>query len=322
MKKIIVFLLLFLLPLNVVAYSEYIVPGGKTLGIEVDNDGIIIIGFYKVNNQFNRRDLKVGDTILKVNNENVFTINDLINKIETNVKDDSVILTVKRNNKIFNVNFNLIKVEGVYKTGLFVKDKVTGIGTLTYIDPQTRIYGALGHEIIENESGILIEVKTGKIFRSIITSIERSSNGVAGTKNAKFYSGTVYGTVIKNTNKGIYGIYTENVDKMATLKVGQKKDLKLGNASILTVLNGEEVKKYNININKIDINSNTKNIHFTIISDELITKAGGVVQGMSGSPMIQDDFIIGAVTHVIVDNPATGYGIFITTMLEEGEKEL
>ena len=306
MKKLLI-LLMTIIPLNVLAYSDYIIPGGNTLGIEVNSNGVMVIGFYKINNKFNKNKLKIGDTILMVNGENVSSIDDLVTKIEDNVKDNKVVLTI------------IINIDGKYKTGLYVKDSITGIGTLSYIDPETKIFGALGHEIADSTSGSLIEVKTGSIFRSSVTSIDKSTKGYAGTKNAKFYSNDKYGVINKNTKKGIYGIYNGDILGLETMKVGPLNEIKEGTAYIYTVLNGEDIKKYEINIDRI-VPGDVKNIHFEIISDELIKKTGGIVQGMSGSPIIQDDKIIGAVTHVIVDNPITGYGISIVNMLEEGEK--
>lgn len=320
MKKIVILLILLLIPINVGAYSNYIIPGGETIGIEVDNNGIMVVGFYQVNNAFNRNKLKVGDTIVKVGNTSVYNINELLKAIEQEVNNNEVDLTIKRGKEELNLPFYLVKVNNSYKTGLYVKDNITGVGTLSYIDPTTKIYGALGHEIAESTTGNLIEVKTGNIFRSSVTSIDRSSVGTAGTKNAKFFNNTIYGDVNKNTIKGIYGTYTSDISNMSTLKVGTFNDIEKGKAYIYTVLAGEEIKPYEITIDNIN-NSKTKNIHFVITSDELLSKAGGIVQGMSGSPIIQNNMIIGAVTHVIVDNPTTGYGIFITSMLEEGDKQ-
>ena len=320
MKKYVIMLLILLMPLNVMAYSNYIIPGGKSLGIEVKSDGIIVIGFYKVDNKYNRNNLRVGDSIIKVGNTEVTTVEELVTAIELEATDLKVNITIKRNGKVYEVPFELILVDGVYKTGLYVKDSVTGIGTLTYIDPETKIYGALGHEIIESSSGKLIEVKTGKIFRSSITRIDRSVAGTAGTKNARFYSSTIYGTVVKNTNKGIYGIYTGETTNYEALEVGKKENLQIGPAFINTVVSKEEVKSYEIYIDSIDTKNSIKNIHFSIVSEDLIKDTGGIVQGMSGSPIIQDNKIYGAVTHVILDAPTTGYGIFITSMLEEGER--
>lgn len=321
MKKYIILILLLLFPLNTLAYSNYIIPGGHTLGIEVNNNGVIVIGFYRVNGKLNSNNLKVGDVIVKVNDNEISSIDELLDGIENNIVDNKINVTIKRDSKVIDKELELEKVNGVYKTGLYVKDSIIGIGTLSYIDPTTKIYGALGHEIIESTSNKLIEVKTGSIFKTSITTIDKSVNGLAGTKNAKFYNNINYGTVVKNTNKGIYGIYNSDISKYDTLEVGKYDDIKLGKAYIKTVILGEEIKTYEIEIDKKN-NNETKNIHFKIVSDELIDKTGGIVQGMSGSPIIQDNKIIGAVTHVVVDNPTTGYGILITNMLEEGEKIL
>lgn len=321
MKKILVILLISLLfPLNVFAYSNYVIPGGNNIGIEVYNEGIIVIGFYKINNRYNTSDLKIGDVITKINDKEVYTVNEMIKEIEDSVKNNKVNITVLRNKKEKTIEFNLINQEGVYKTGLYVKDSISGIGTLTYIDPVSKIYGALGHEIIEGNSMTSVEVRSGTIFESLVTSIDRSSVGSAGTKNAKFYSNNVYGSVSKNTISGIYGKYTDEISNKETLEVGKPDELKEGDATIYTVLEGENVEEFKINITNINKSGKIKNITFEIIDEKLIEKTGGVVQGMSGSPIIQNNKIFGAVTHVIVNNPTTGYGIFITTMLEEGEK--
>lgn len=319
MRRIIILLIMLLFPLNVLAYSNYIIPGGETLGIEVNNNGIIVVGFYKINNKYNNNDLKLGDIIIGVNDTSVYTINEMVNSIEENVKNNKVDLRVIRNNKELDIELNLVKVDGIYKTGLYVKDSISGIGTLTYIDPETKIYGALGHEIIESNSLTSVEVRDGVIFESYITSIDRSTSGNAGTKNATFNEDNIYGNIKKNTESGIYGIYTDKISQENLIEVGKPEDLKLGKAYIYTVIDGEDVKMYEINITNISLNSKIKNISFEVVSEELLSITGGIVQGMSGSPIIQDNKIFGAVTHVVVSKPNTGYGIFITTMLNEGE---
>jgi len=319
-KKILILIISLLFPLNVLAYSDYIIPGGNNIGIEVYNEGIIVIGFYKIDNKYNTNDLRIGDIIIKVGSDEVYTVDDMIKSIENNVNDNKVSITILRKGEEKVIDFNLINQEGVYKTGLYVKDSISGIGTLTYIDPVTKIYGALGHEIIEGTSLTTVEVRSGTIFESLVTSIDRSSIGSAGTKNAKFYSNNVYGSINKNTISGIYGKYTNNLPTTETLKVGEPNELKIGKAIIRTVLDSDKIQEFNIEINKINVNNKIKNKTFKIIDEELLKKTGGIVQGMSGSPIIQNNKIFGAVTHVIVNNPTTGYGIFITTMLTEGEK--
>lgn len=319
MKKVFISLILLIFPLNVLAYSSKVYVGGDTLGIELKTQGVMVIGFYKVKGRYNSGSLKEGDYIIKVGDNQVSSINELTSAIESNVDNDSVEVTYKRNDKEYKTTLKLVQENNVYKTGLYVKDGITGIGTLTYVDPESKVYGALGHEIIESNSSSLVEVKTGKIFKNSITSIDKSVTGTPGSKNAKFYKETDYGTIEKNTIYGIYGKYKKSINN-ELLEVAKKKEAKVGEATIYTVISQEQVEKFTINIKSINENSKIKNYSFEITDNSLLEKAGGIVQGMSGSPIIQNGKIIGAVTHVIVDNPVTGYGIFIETMLEEGDK--
>ena len=319
MKKLQTFLvslsMFSLLPLKVFAYSDKVMLGGENVGIHIDMTGVMVIGFYKVDGENLRGNpnIQIGDYILKVNDKEITSIDDLTRAIEKEIKDN-------KGTEDKTIEMSLKKQEGVYKTGLYVKDGITGLGTISYIDPETKVYGALGHEIIESNSSKVVEVKTGNIFESTVTSIRKSSEGNAGEKNAKFNFNHIYGDIKNNTNHGIFGIYKESVDRK-TISVGNPSDIKKGNAKIVTVLSGSEKKYYDINITNIE-NKDTKNLTFEITDQELINKTGGVIQGMSGSPIVQDDKIIGAVTHVIVDHPLKGYGIFITTMLKEGDKIL
>lgn len=318
--KLVLLVLLTIIPINVFAYSDYIIPGGDNIGIEVKYDGVLVIGFYKIDNKYNQNDLEVGDYITHVEDTPVSTINDLVNNIEKYQKDGYVNLTIKRKDKTRIVNFKLVVQDNVYKTGLYIKDSITGIGTISYIDPETGIYGALGHEIIESTTNKVVEVKTGSIFASDVSSIDRSTNGNPGTKNAKFYYSNKYGDITKNTIYGIYGNYTSDLTK-EKVSVGKPDEIKTGKAYLLTVTEKNEIKEYSINITKIDKGSKTKNIYFEIDDPELLERTGGIVQGMSGSPIMQDGKIVGAVTHVVVENVKKGYGIFITSMLTEGERE-
>ena len=211
-------------------------------------------------------------------------------------------------------------VEGTYKTGLYVKDNITGIGTLSYIDPSSNVYGALGHEIQESSSKSHVDIKDGSIFRNYITGIERSIDGEPGSKTAKFYNNNVYGNIQKNTKYGIYGNYNKNYNKDNAIGIKKLSEIQLGKAYIRTVTKGEEIKDYEVEIISINKNSKLKSISFKITDEELLNKAGGIVQGMSGSPIIQDGYLIGAVTHVLIDDVKKGYGVSIITMLDEGDK--
>ncbi len=320
-KIVFLFITLLMFPLSVLGYSDYIIPGGENVGIEINSKGIMIIGFYKVNGKLNKGNpnIKVGDQIIKVGSQKVTTTQELITAIEKERQDGKVNLTVLRDDKEKEISLDLIETDGIYKTGLYVKDNITGIGTLTYIDPKTNIYGALGHQVAESNSNMTVEVKSGLIFRSFVTSIDKSASGNPGGKNAKLDYSTKYGTILQNTEYGIFGKYTSTLPNKELLEVAKPEEIETGEAYIYTVLNDETIEKFAININKIDKSNEIKNIYFEVTDPNLLAKTGGVVQGMSGSPIIQNNKIIGGVTHVIVSNPTTGIGIFITKMLEEGE---
>ncbi len=321
-KKFIVFLSLFALsPLNVFAYSNEVILGGKTIGIDIKAEGIIVIGFYKVEGSLPKTSLKEGDIILKIGNEEVNSINELTKAIENNMDDNNTVeITYKRDKNEKTTTLKLVKQDGMYKTGLYVKDSITGIGTLTFIDPESNIYGALGHEITESNTSKIIEVRTGSIFKNSISSITESIDGKPGSKNAKFYYSNNYGDITKNTKYGIYGTYKDNYNNLEKISIAKKDEVKIGKAEIYTVIDGENIEKFDIEITKINENSDIKNITFDIIDEKLINSTGGVVQGMSGSPIVQNGKLVGAVTHVITDNVKSGYGLFIITMLEESER--
>ena len=281
-----------------------------------------MIGFYQINGKYHKSDLTEGDIIVQVEDEKIETLEDLSKALEDNLDKDSINIIYLRKDKEYTTQIELFLEDGVYKTGLYVKDGITGIGTLTFIDIANgrNVFGALGHEVLESNTSKMVEVKTGSIFENSITSIDASSNGNPGSKNAKFYYHHVYGDIDKNTKFGIYGNYSEEIDESNLIEIAEPDEVKVGKATIYTVIEGEEVEEFEIEITKINENSEIKNISFEIIDPKLLEATGGVVQGMSGSPIVQNGKLIGAVTHVVTDNVITGYGLFITTMLEESEK--
>lgn len=311
----------FIMPQSLLAYSKYIVAGGENIGLSINNKGIIIAGFYKVEDKYPGYDagLNKGDVIKRANDKEVSSIDDFIGAIKES-DGKSLKLVYQRGKQNETTTLNLTNENGTLKTGLYVKDMISGIGTLTYIDPESRIYGALGHEVLEQTTGTMINVRDGKIYNSNVTSVEKSVRGEPGAKNANTNSNDVFGDVKENKVSGIFGNYTKEINKDNLYKVAVYEDIKLGEAKIITVIEGTLKKEYNINILKVNNDkTDNKNILFEITDSNLINKTGGIVQGMSGSPIIQGNNIIGAVTNVVVNNPKRGYGILITTMLEEGE---
>ena len=326
LQIIIPLLILFIIPINIYAYSKYVVPGGETIGIEVNSKGVLVVGFYEVDSRYIGKDagFEIGDSITKINGTEVNSINEMVNVVNEEASSDNKLdVTIIRDDKSSNLSLNMIcDSNDVCKTGLYVKDAITGIGTLTYIDPKTTIFGALGHEIVEKTTGEKFEIKDGKIFNATVTDNTRSENGSPGEKNATYNESITYGEINANEESGFFGKYTDEILEDEVLEVASKDEVKTGEAFIRTVVNGSEVKDYSINILNINKDSDIKNILFEITDQNLLNETGGVIQGMSGSPIIQNNKIIGAVTHVIVSDTKKGYGIFITTMLEEGDKSV
>ena len=322
MKKFILSLLTIYLfiPISVFAYSEYIIASGQNIGIELKSDYVLIVGSYKVDNYnvLTETDLKIGDKITKINNEKVSSVKNM-QQIISKLNTDKINVTYTRGNKEYTEEIPIYKENGDYKTGLYVRDMIRGVATLTYVDIENNTFGALGHEIIEKTTKSKFDSTNGTIFSSTVTGITKSNDGDPGEKNARSDSSNVYGTVTENTESGIFGTYTSSLPNSKLYKVATPDEIKQGNAKILTVISENKIEEFDINIIKINENSNSKNILFEVTDQELLEKTGGIVQGMSGSPIIQGNNIIGAVNFVLVDSPEKGYGIFITNMLEEAE---
>lgn len=318
MKKIL-WLIILLMPFGVFAYSKYIIPGGDTLGIEVNSDGVIVVGYYQVNGKQINRNFKLGDRIIEVNSIDVNNVNELNSVLEKENKNNEVNVTYVRNNKKYETDLDFVLSNGNYKTGLYVKSNVLGIGTLTYIDPNSNVYGVLGHSLNLSQTNQKFEVSFGYSYNAVVTNFIKSNNGNPGSKNADIDKEEVFGSIDVNTSYGIFG-KVDDVHKEEVLLVGELDKVQLGNAYIRTTNEDNEIVNYKINIIEVNSNNSDKNIFFEVVDKRLLDMSGGIVQGMSGSPIIQGDMIIGAVTRVLVDDVSKGYGISIVTMLEEGDK--
>ncbi len=319
-KYLLSFIFLFCFPLITCAYSDYIIASGQNIGISLNSDHVIIVGSYDVNgkNILNTSLLRIGDKLISINNKEIKSINDLQN-VMNNLSSKKINVTYERDNKRYNTEVTLFKEGNTYKTGLYVKDNIKGVGTLTFIDPETKIFGALGHEILEKTTKSKFDIDSGVIYYSEVTGIIKSTDGKPGEKNARNDSETIYGSVKENTHKGIFGIYTDEINENKLYKVAQNNEVYVGPAKILTVTEKDVVSEYEIKILNVNANADTKNILFEVTDQSLLEKTGGIVQGMSGSPIIQNDNIVGAVNYVLVDDTKKGYGIFITNMLKEAE---
>ena len=320
-KLLLYFLLIFsifIIPTKAFAYSKKVVLGGENIGIEVVTNGVLVVGFYNVSGNISPgsdASLKVGDRIIKIDDTVINGITDL--SFSSNVDNETLKITFIRNGKEKETTLKLYKDKSdVYKTGLYVKDSIVGIGTLTFIDPVTKTYGALGHEIIEKTTGQKFEIKEGKIFKSQVTGITKSQRNSPGEKNASYDASLVYGTINKNNYNGIYGMYNAYFDEGNLIEASSEL-ITPGISYIRTTINGDLIKEYAIEILKVYPLNETRNILFKVTDKNLLDEAGGIVQGMSGSPIIQNNKLVGAVTHVISDDTTKGFGIFIENMLKE-----
>ena len=306
---------------EVFAYSNRLYVGGENIGIEVKTKGVLVIGKYKVNDEYINESCGIdkGDYITRINNNEINNIEDFSNEINKVNGEEEIDVEYRRKNKVYNTKLKLVKENDEYRTGLYVKDSVSGIGTLTAIDPKTNKFFALGHAVLDNSTNNVLEIDDGSIYSSYITGINKSSDGNPGEKYGEPNIDDKYGKITGNSDKGIFGTYDRNIDSNKVMDIKENDEIKLGKASIYTVIDKDNIKEYTINIDSINYNDKLKNILFTITDKELLDKTGGIIQGMSGSPIIQDNKIIGAVTHVVVNDPTKGYGIFITSMLKEAE---
>lgn len=319
MKRKLIILILLLFPINVFAYSDKLIIPGKAVGIEVRSKGVYIVDFYKIDGEFTAKKsgFKIGDIITKVNNISVNNIDELNSMFS---KAGTYTLTINRNGNELENDLIVSKKNNSISTGLYVKDRINGIGTLSYIDPETHIFAALGHEIVESSSSNKFELDEGNIYDANISSINKSSDNSIGELHAEITNKEL-GEVNKNEINGIYGKYTDSINANDLVEIDTSDNIRLGNAFIRIDIDNK-LTDYSINIISLNMDDSVKNIYFEINDDKLLDKTGGIVQGMSGSPIIQDNKIVGVVNYVIVDDVKKGYGIFIERMLEEGDKLL
>lgn len=310
--------------------TRRVVPGGHSIGVLLQSRGIMVVGFAPVldregNKVYPARDkgIEIGDLVYRVDGQMVSNENELARIIDDK-KGESISLSIKRRDKFINVPVQPIPCGETnrYRIGLYVRDGIVGVGTLTFWDPNTHEYAALGHIIVDADTRQGIEVLQGKIVSASIQTIKRGKPGQPGEKIGVFNgNGQIEGTISKNTFHGIYGktgIEINNPISAYTMEVGYAHQVREGEAEIYTVVNGEDIERFSIMIEKVyPERNNGKAMVIRVTDPRLLNLSGGIVQGMSGSPIIQDSKIIGAVTHVFLNDPERGYGIFIDSMLSE-----
>lgn len=308
--------------------NTVVIPGGEAIGLRLYTSGVLVVGMSEIVGTDNKSyspykdsGIQEGDMIVKIDDKAITCTSDLITKVNE-CNGNSVEITYVRDGNNYITEIKPTKTEeNEYKLGLWVRDAAAGVGTITYYDPESQMFGALGHGILDIDTDQLIDIAKGEVITSKILSIVKGEKGKPGEVQGSIDNGKVIGVVYKNTNFGIYGKLTDVslIEGGKTLEVMPRDEVKLGKATIICTLDNNKREEYEIEIEKLytSTNRNNKNMIIKVTDERLLEKTGGIIQGMSGSPILQDGKFVGAVTHVMVNNPEKGYGIFADTMLKQ-----
>lgn len=303
-----------------------LIAGGNPFGIKLLMEGVMVTGMGDIDSVCPAKDagIETGDIITLADNQPVIS-NSALQSIINDSKGENIELSVKRGGKVFEVDLKPVycRKSGTWKGGMWVRDSIAGIGTMTFIDKSTGRFAGLGHPVCDSTTGELIPIHSGEAVPVVITDMKKGSAGIPGELHGEFTRLPVYGTLTQNSDSGVFGSLSDLsaqilYDNAQEYKMGYRQDITTGEAYILTTVSGSEPEKYSVEIEQIDYNSkeSTKNMIIRITDEELLKTSGGIVQGMSGSPVIQNGKLIGAVTHVFVADPTRGYAIFAENMFE------
>lgn len=307
-----------------------LIPGGNAIGVRLNTRGVLVVAVTDIIGVDNERyspakdaGIKVGDSILEIDGIKVNDAEHVV-KILNEIKDKKVKILVQRNKAEFITEAKPIQClqDNSYRLGIWVRDKTSGIGTLTYLDKDSGKFGALGHGIVDSDTGKLLSVDKGKIMNAKISKIEQGKKGSPGEIRGVFYeANNIAGDITLNNSFGIFGTvkkdFLDNI-KNKPIPIGFKDEVKEGKAYIYTTVKDNVVEKFEVEILKVQpqVKPDQKSMVIKVTDEKLLEMTGGIVQGMSGSPIIQDGKLVGAITHVFVNDPTKGYGIFIEWMLE------
>jgi stage IV sporulation protein B len=308
-------------------------PGGQPVGVKLNTKGVLVVALSDVETEEGKitspgaaAGLQVGDSIVKINDTAINSA-EQVSSIVNSSGGKEITLVVTRKNNILNKKLKPIKCtsDSKFKIGLWIRDSTAGVGTLTFYDDKSKKFAALGHPITDADTGTMLSISSGQIVNSSIVSVRKGVRGNPGELKGIFVDEEVtMGDIYKNTECGIFGssskkLINEKYDK--PLKIGLRDEIKVGPAQIITTVDGDEPKAYDIEIQKLlqQDEPGPKSMVIKVTDSELLSKTGGIVQGMSGSPIIQNNKIVGAVTHVLINKPDVGYGIYIEWMLKDAD---
>jgi len=317
---------------NVSKQKIELIPGGHSIGVTLQTKGVLIVGYSPIINAQGKEvypakdsGIEVGDIILKINDTKALNDFQVAQEINKKCKENQkIILEIKHKGKIEQKTIDPVYCSETarFRVGLFIRDEAAGIGTLTFINPQTNTFGALGHVITDTDTNNQIELSDGKIVESNIYAIDKGKRGDPGEKIGTFMPESSFsGKIEQNTSSGIFGKYEGKINNpfySSPIPIAWESEIKTGPAKIYTVLKDNKIEEFDIKIEKImHYRNDNKNMIIRVTDPQLLDKTGGIVQGMSGSPIIQNGKIIGAVTHVFVNDSTRGYAVFIKKMLDE-----
>ena len=302
-----------------------VIPMGKAIGMKMYTEGVLVVGMSEIEGQkpYENSGIEAGDQIIEVNNKKVSSTDELIECVN-NSNGNNVEIKYISEQEEKTANLEPVKTsENEYKLGLWVRDAAAGVGTLTFYEPSTGQFGALGHGINDVDTYELIDIASGELVTTKILEIVKGADGAPGEMRGSIDNGTTIGRITKNTSFGVYGnvenFYKINQNNAKEVEVANRTEIKTGKAEILCELENGQTNSYEIEIQKIflDNNENNKSMLIKITDEELLEKTGGIIQGMSGAPILQNGKFIGAVTHVLVNDSEMGYAVFGDLMIKQ-----
>jgi len=300
---------------------EHLVPVGQTVGIDLKCDGVMVVALMEQGGTQGQNlpaataGLLPGDVIRQVGETKVTTAVDFKTEI-AKFGTDTIPLHILRGDQMLQLEMTpVLNNEGEPELGIWLRDGMAGIGTVTFYDPATGIFGALGHAISDVQTGVIMPLGEGRIVPATVSSVTKGEAGDPGELRGEFDFSTNQGVLFANTPVGIFGTVDTPIWTREAVPIGNVKEINLGAATILANVDGTEIREFEIEISRLFTNGDERDMMITITDQALLDKTGGIIQGMSGSPILQDGKIIGAVTHVLVNNPEKGYGVSIENML-------
>lgn len=310
-----------------------VIPVGNIAGVKLYTSGVLVVGMSEIEGNDNKKykpyentGIKEGDTIIKVNDKNINSTSDLIQTVNLSQGHDISIKYVHQQ-ETKECSITPVKTNNSqYKIGLWVRDSAAGVGTVTFYDPTSKTFGALGHGITDIDTNELINIASGEFITTKILNITKGESGNPGKIQGTIENQNNIGTIGKNTRFGIYGkvdnLASLNIDTSKEAEVALREEIQIGKAKILCSLDNQKPQEYEIEIEKIykDNNYDNKSMKIKVTDEKLLEKTGGIIQGMSGSPVLQNGKFVGAITHVLVNDPQEGYAVFGDIMLKQAKE--